>query len=103
MFIVIYNAINTPAYLSFGNWINLFQLYIEKIIIALVMTFIIINGEIDLSVASAMALSAAVMAFLHEQAVAFPIAVLVGLLTGLACGGVQWLLDARLSGCRRWL
>lgn len=86
VFVVIYNAINTPAYLSFGNWINLFQLYIEKIIIALVMTFIIINGEIDLSVASVMALSAAVMAFLHEQAVAFPIAVLVGLLTGLACG-----------------
>ena len=26
------------------------------------------------------------MAFLHEQAVAFPIAVLAGLLTGLVCG-----------------
>jgi len=80
------NALNTPAYLTVDNWVNLFQLYIEKIIIALVMTFVIINGEIDLSVASIMALSAAVMAYLHEQAVAFPIAVAAGLLAGLACG-----------------
>ena len=35
---------------------NLFQLSIEKVIVALVMTLIIINGEIDLSVASIMGL-----------------------------------------------
>lgn len=80
------NALNTPAYLTVDNWVNLFELYIEKIIIALVMTFIIINGEIDLSVASVMALSAAVMAYLHEHAVVFPVAVLAGLVAGLACG-----------------
>lgn len=84
--VLVTNALNTPAYLTVGNWINLFDLYIEKIIIALVMTFIIINGEIDLSVASIMALSAAVMAFLFEREVAFPLAVLAGLLAGLACG-----------------
>ena len=46
--IVIINARQSPAYLSIGNQINLFQLSIEKIIVALVMTFIIINAEIDL-------------------------------------------------------
>jgi rhamnose transport system permease protein len=86
MVVFVVNALNTPAYLTVDNWVNLFELYIEKIIIALVMTFIIINGEIDLSVASVMALSAATMAFLHEREVAFPIAVLAGLLAGLACG-----------------
>lgn len=80
------NALNTSAYLTVDNWVNLFDLYIEKIIIALVMTFVIINGEIDLSVASVMALSAAVMAYLFEREVAFPIAVLAGLAAGLACG-----------------
>ena len=45
---------------SLDNLINLFQLSIEKIIVALVMTFVIINGEIDLSVASIMGLSACV-------------------------------------------
>ena len=43
--VVSINALNTPAYLTVGNWVNLFELYIEKIIIALVMTFIIINAE----------------------------------------------------------
>ena len=95
--VVIINALNTPAYLTVGNWVNLFELYIEKIIIALVMTFIIINGEIDLSVASIMALSAATMAFLHEREVAFPIAVLAGLLAGAACGAFNGFWIARVG------
>jgi rhamnose transport system permease protein len=84
--VFVVNALNSPAYLTIDNWVNLFELYIEKIIVALVMTFVIINGEIDLSVASMMALSAAIMAYLHEQAVAFPIALLAGLLAGLVGG-----------------
>lgn len=95
--VFIVNALNTPSYLTVGNWVNLFQLYIEKIIIALVMTFIIINGEIDLSVASIMALSAATMAFLHEREVAFPIAVLAGLLAGVACGAFNGFWIARVG------
>ena len=95
--VVIINALNTPAYLTVGNWVNLFELYIEKIIIALVMTFIIINAEIDLSVASIMALSAATMAFLYEREVAFPIAVLAGLLAGVACGAFNGFWIARVG------
>ena len=55
--IIIINSIQTPAYLSIGNQMNLFTLSIEKIIVALMMTFIIINAEIDLSVASMMGLA----------------------------------------------
>ncbi len=95
--VVSFNALNTPAYLTVSNWVNLFELYIEKIIIALVMTFIIINAEIDLSVASIMALSAATMAFLFEREVAFPIAVLVGLLAGVACGAFNGFWIARVG------
>ena len=51
---IIANTAMSPVFLTVGNQINLFQLSIEKIIIALVMTLIIINGEIDLSVASMM-------------------------------------------------
>jgi rhamnose transport system permease protein len=53
-----YNAAQTQDFLSVQNQINLFQLSIEKIIVALAMTLIIINAEIDLSVASVMGLSA---------------------------------------------
>ena len=52
------NAVNSDAFLSIDNQINLFTLSIEKVIIALIMAFIIINAEIDLSVASMMGLAA---------------------------------------------
>jgi ribose/xylose/arabinose/galactoside ABC-type transport system permease subunit len=52
--VVVNNAVQSPVYLSVENQVNLFQLFIERIIVALAMTFIIVNGEIDLSVASVM-------------------------------------------------
>lgn len=84
------NIAQSPNYASIGNIVNLFHLSIEKIILALVMTFIIINGEIDLSVASIMGLSACVIARLFEQGVpveiGIPIAIVVGALCGLFNG-----------------
>src|SRR5215510_14310115 len=67
--IMIMNSIRSPFYLRLDNQINLFQLSIEKIIVALIMTAIIINGEIDLSVASVMGLAACTLAALHERGV----------------------------------
>lgn len=84
--IIISNSIRTPAYLSVGNQMNLFILSIEKIIVALMMTFIIINAEIDLSVASMMGLSACTLAWLHSQGVSIPVAFAVGLVVGLLGG-----------------
>lgn len=84
--IVAYNISNTPAYLSINNQVNLFQLYIEKIIVALIMTFIIINGEIDLSVASMMGLAACTVAFLNEGGTSMPLAIAAALLVGLLGG-----------------
>ncbi|MFC1466876.1 MAG: ABC transporter permease [Candidatus Brachytrichaceae bacterium NZ_4S206] len=84
--VVLFNVTRSPFYLRVDNLVNVFELSIEKIIVALVMTFIIINGEIDLSVASVMGLAACVVARLHADGVAMPLAVLVALLVGLACG-----------------
>jgi rhamnose transport system permease protein len=50
------------------------------------MTFIIINGEIDLSVASVMGLSACLLARLYELGVPLPLCVLASLLAGTAAG-----------------
>lgn len=87
--VVAYNAISTPAYLSMGNQVNLFQLYIEKIIVALVMTFIIINGEIDLSVASMMGLAACTVAYMTDAGSPMAVAILVALLVGLLGGALN--------------
>ncbi len=84
--IIVINSLQAPAYLSIGNQVNLFILSIEKIIVALVMTFIIINAEIDLSVASMMGLSACTLGWLHEQGVPIPVAFLIGLLVGVLGG-----------------
>ncbi len=84
--IVGYNALSTPGYLTIGNWVNLFQLSIEKIIVALIMTFIIINAEIDLSVASVMGFSACMMGFLFAGGTPMEWAIAGGLFAGFLAG-----------------
>lgn len=84
--VVVINAVRSPVYLSVENQVNLFQLFIERIIVALAMTFIIINGEIDLSVASVMGLAACLLAFLHERGVPLPMGILITLSVGVIVG-----------------
>jgi rhamnose transport system permease protein len=84
--IVAANVSASPFYLGVENIVNLFQLSIEKVIVALAMTLIIINGEIDLSVASIMGLSACVLAWLFQMGVPVPVAILAGLVAGAAAG-----------------
>jgi len=81
-----FNVTRVPNFLTVTNQINLFQLGIEKAIVVLVMAFVIISGEIDLSVASMMGLSAAVVAALFEAGVPFPLAILIALGVGAGFG-----------------
>ena len=81
-----FNVTRVPNFLTISNQVNLFQLGIEKAIVALIMTFVIISGEIDLSVASMMGLSAAVAAALFESGVPMPVAILVALSVGAGFG-----------------
>lgn len=80
------NVMLAPHFLTMQNQINLFQLSNEKIIVALVMTFIIINGEIDLSVASMMGLSACAFGVLVTAGVPAGLAMVICLAAG-AIGG----------------
>jgi len=84
--VVGFNAVSTPHYLQVDNLINLFQLHIEEIIVALIMTFIIINAEIDLSVGSVMGLAGCVMAFMWGRKVPIEIGIAAALLTGVLVG-----------------
>jgi rhamnose transport system permease protein len=80
------NAAASPFFLTVSNQINLFQLSIEKVIVALVMTLVIVNGEIDLSVASIMGLAACAFGFLFQAGVPAGGAVVLALLLGGVCG-----------------
>lgn len=84
--VIALNISQSPVYLSVQNWVNLFQLSVEKIIVALILTFVIINGEIDLSVASMMGLSACVLAFLFKQGQPIQVCIIASLVVGLVGG-----------------
>ena len=88
--VFIVNVNISEFYLGEQNFINMFQLSIEKVIVVVIMTFVIVNGEIDLSVASVMAFSACVLAALHQgAAVPFELALVIALLAGTFAGALQ--------------
>jgi rhamnose transport system permease protein len=95
--VVIVNSLQAPAYLSVKNQVNLFQLFIEKLIVALAMTFVIINGEIDLSVASIMGLTACLVGRLFELGAPMEIALVAGLAIGVLCGAFNAFWIARVG------
>jgi rhamnose transport system permease protein len=84
--VVTLNSLNATNYLSVGNQINLFTLSIEKVIVALTMTFLIINGEIDLSAPSIMGLAACLVAYLFSTGMDMQTAILIALLAGVVAG-----------------
>jgi len=69
----------------------------EFAIVALAMTFLIISGEIDLSVASTLNLSSATIGFLFREGMPFEFAILGGLIVGLLCGLFNGFLVTKLG------
>ena len=95
--IIVMNSILSPQFLTVGNQINLFQLSIEKIIVALIMTFVIINAEIDLSVGSMMGLSACAFGWLFQQGVDPVLAIAICLGIGTLGGALNGWFIARVG------
>ena len=95
--VVAYNIARVSNFLTARNQANLFQLSIEKSIVVLIMTFVIISGEIDLSVASMMGLAAAVIARLNEAGWNMALAIVIALAVGLALGTLNGVFVARVG------
>ena len=79
---IIVNASISEFYFEPGNISNIFRLSIEKAIVVIVMAFVIINAEIDLSVASIMGLAASVLAFSYEAGHPLILGIGIALLAG---------------------
>jgi rhamnose transport system permease protein len=94
---IVFNLTQSSGYLSVDNFANLFQLHIEKVIVVITMTFVIIGGEIDLSVASVMGWSASVLAALHEHDVPLGVAIVVALAAAALAGLINGWCVARLG------
>jgi rhamnose transport system permease protein len=84
--VVVWNSATVPGYLNVQNQMNLLTLSAEKVIVVLAMTFVIIGGEIDLSVASVMGLAAVLVAWLHSQGVPVEIGIVAALAAGALAG-----------------
>lgn len=84
--VVLVNAAAVPGYLGLQNQSNLIVLGLEKAIVALAMTFVIVSGEIDLSVASVMGLSGVVMATLWQHGMPIELAALAAIGLGALLG-----------------
>ena len=87
----------SPYFLDISYILRSFTLSAEFAIVALVLTMVIIAGEIDLSPAANMALSACLFAWAQAHGLPMPLAICVGLLAGLAMGALNALMVITLQ------
>ncbi len=87
----------SPFFLDASYILRSFTLTAEMSIVALVLTMVVISGEIDLSPAANMALSACIFAWAQEAGTPLPLAVIVGLLAGLAMGALNAFMSIRMQ------
>jgi rhamnose transport system permease protein len=95
--IFIANSFASPYFLNAWNLSDATFNFTEKAMIAFAMALLIIAGEIDLSVASIIALASTAMGAAVQLGVGTPGLVLIGLGVGLVCGAFNGVLVTRLG------
>jgi ribose transport system permease protein len=79
----------TPHFLTVSNLLNVAEQTSINAIVAVGMTFVILSGGIDLSVGSIVALSGVVLGTALKSGQPMPVALMLALAVGLACGLVN--------------
>lgn len=95
--IFIANSFASPYFLNAWNLSDATFNFTEKAMIAFAMALLIISGEIDLSVASIIALASTAMGAAVQMGVETPGLVGIGLAVGLICGAFNGVLVTRLG------
>jgi rhamnose transport system permease protein len=95
--VVIFGSLTSAQFLTSGNFFNLSVSSGEVAIMALPMTFIIISGEIDLSVASILGMSSATLGFLWTRHWPMLAIFVVLAVLGVAAGLINGLLVTRVG------
>lgn len=95
--IFIVNSFTSPYFLNAWNLSDMTFNFTEKAMIAFAMALLIIAGEIDLSVASIIALASTAMGAAVQVGVGTPGLVLVGLGVGLICGAFNGFLVTKMG------
>lgn len=95
--IFIFNSFASPYFLDAYTLSDMTFNFTEKALIALPMAFVIIAGEIDLSVAATLALSSTIMGTMLQFGFGTPALVATSLIVGLLCGAFNGLLVTWLN------
>ena len=95
--IFIANSLASPYFLNAWNLSDATFNFTEKAMIGFAMALLIISGEIDLSVASIIALASTAMGAAVQMGAGTPELVAIGLLTGLLCGAFNGVLVTGLG------
>jgi rhamnose transport system permease protein len=95
--IFVTNSFASPFFLNAWNLSDATFNFTEKAMIAFAMAMLIIAGEIDLSVASIIALASTAMGLAMQAGADVPVLVLVGIGTGLICGAINGFLVAGMG------
>jgi len=91
------NSLLSPYYLDADNLRDATMTFLDKAFIVLPMVLVMILGDIDISVASTVALSSVVMADLYTMGVPMPVAMVIALLVGSLCGFINGLLIVKFK------
>lgn len=95
--VILVGALTSDVFFEGSNVTVILGVAMEKAIMALPMTLIIIAGEIDLSVASILGLASAVLGKTWEAGLPLPLCIAITLLTGAAAGLLNGLCVTRLG------
>ncbi|MEA5065252.1 MAG: ABC transporter permease [Eubacteriales bacterium] len=99
MVLIAINIMNRSLspYYDIANLADATNSFLDRGLIGLSMTFVILTGMIDISVASTVALSSVVMAVSYNGGVPMPLAIMICLAVGLVCGMLNGLLLTRFK------
>ena len=95
--IFVANSFESPYFLNAWNLSDATFNFTEKAMIAFAMALLIISGEIDLSVASIIALASTAMGAAAQVGIGSEGLILVGLAVGLMCGATNGVLVTRFG------
>ena len=94
---VVLGRVLSPVFLDAGNLSNILLDITEISLMALPMTFIIVTGEIDLSVASVLGASSALMGVLWHAGLSMPVAMALVIVGGMVAGFLNGWIIVRLN------
>ena len=95
--IMVIVSIIEPLFLTRENLMNIIRQASANIIFAMGMTFVMISGQIDLSIGGVACLTGMLCSLMMTKGIAIPIAVICGLLVGVVVGFINGFISSKFK------